>query len=234
MINEEEIIRDTNSAIIAFKSVASIVSSRFQQEFYKAAKIPTDEMFKLLKNSGVKKCRGGGFFFPKKVEGSLDGKMFTSNASDGRIIAIIMAIKLKDRWDVVGIIVEKVMTDRGLCLVCIPSSLTEKGSILEKKVIIVKDHCVRRAMERSPFKLYEEALGAITWIILKADAETNGDVVVGRIKNHIKGVETKHAHHFTCELYGKIVGTSVDMNRGVSVLIANTYLSEDMEDFRTA
>jgi hypothetical protein len=131
-----------------------------------------------------------------------------------------------------------VHTDRGLCYICTHDDVARiffnrnyrNRYVGGNNVIIVKDHAIRRAIERSPIKGYDAALGMILWSTFKGTLVEKGSESI---------VSSPDGREVRCIIsnaiytsFGKIAGTRLtafDDSRPLGILVINTYLSEDME-----
>lgn len=187
---------------------------------------------------GVKLTRKSKLFVPKRVAVNFDGCIRHTRTGLGNIALVIPFRDDADDWHVVSVECLSVRTIRGRGFLCFAKDTTAWKSFRFKSdaVWLVRDHAIRRCVERSPIKNYEAALGTILWAILKAKRkeglstrlvpQTDEDGNAGEVK----------ASNAVYESFGNIIGTRFviygDRARSASernaLVVVHTWLSCDM------
>jgi len=188
----------------------------------------------LLRKNGVNVTKKGSYF-PKNTPKVLDGQMFFGKSASYMCYCIAAIVGCK--WHVAFILCQKLVSTRGLCWVCMPYVTNKalgrnptvgfQGDVL----LIVKEHAVHRAMERSPFKDYDRALGMILWTALVAEYhEENGEDINPPLLNLFT-----YMANCCYKRFGRLVGTSLYLkdlppelseSENKRVVLINTYMTD--------
>jgi hypothetical protein len=197
-------------------------------------------------DAGIKTGEKGKLFVPRRVVTNLDGNI--RHARFGVDIALVIPfLDIDDKWHIIAVECLAVRTKRGRGFVCLadnPAGWRNKHFYHKSDAIwFIRDHAIRRCVDRSPIKCYEAALGTILWALLKAKRrEGLATRLVGSsfILNgeSRKGYNEIKASNAIYEGFGNIVGTRFvvyglckarsDAERKALVLI-HTWLSQDMQ-----
>lgn len=190
-----------------------------------------------LKSIRSKEMQNRTLFVPKAEQSAFDGKFFFRQGADKTYIAVPFISK-KGTCHVACCDCMSIKSDRGLCWMCSPkdlyaSSNNKPAFFAGDWFILIKDHAVRRAMERSPIKTYEAALSMILWAMFKAERSVSESMlVVDPVSPHDGDVVD--ASTVVYSSFGKLVGTRFTdslhskAKRGAAIVLINTYLTDEM------
>lgn len=184
-----------------------------------------------LKNIRSKKQRNGFLFVPKKERVHFDGFVEYRRLPSSLILYFVPFIDPDDVCRVGSGGCVSIMTDRGLCWFCVmsdPLSKVQDSSIAQDSLFVVKDHAIRRAIERSPIKNYEMALGMILWAMFKTKRIEHTPLGLKMQEDNKLIIRT--ATRVIYSSFGKVVGTRFNtaFYKGQGLVLINTYLSDDM------
>jgi hypothetical protein len=191
-----------------------------------------DEIFAHIAQFRCKFCDKDKIFVPGATRPSFDGNILFRQV-DMSLHFIIPLINMGNQTKLAWADCYTITTDRGLCLLCLvqnfagvnknckPNFLTADG------FVIIKDHAIRRVIERSPIKNYESAAGFILWSVLKNNVSTTEPIEIFSDAETMKNATAsyvEYSHH------GRTVGTRFREKSGnvrTNVVLINTYLGEN-------
>ena len=190
----------------------------------------------LLEQMRCKTTEKRELFVPKKELYAFDNLVLVDRVGS-ELIAIVGAVKDKPR--LVYYECYPIKTDRGFCYFCKPVDITRLIKAPGKKTdfavgyiaVIIKDHAIRRMMERKGVTSYDNALGQILRMVFKG---TKDEAAVTLAMSDRDAAENKRllATEISYTFEGKLVGTRVSAveNLDKRIIIINTYLSQSMID----
>lgn len=236
-------IRDFKTMYSGIKDLAERISERG------AGRIPGDiaaveraqNRFAVwCKSLGSKMAKNGDLFVPNRSKKVFDGHVFYEKGELQDAI-VISYVDGKDKYRFVGVNAYKVKTERGFCwsceffdLSCGSAKRMSRSDVCVHGRMFIKDHAVRRAMERSPIKDYENALGLILWTILKGDLYA-GKPLLARVSGTPERPEYCTIAPFTYSLFGRVAGSLITTpdrlgyrGQGIRIHLVSTYLDLGM------
>ena len=232
--NKDEILRDFNTVQTAFYNIfpkiKMSINTKDKQRFLDQEKFKAE----VFKHIDFLRCKVGDkkkIIVPNSHRGIYDGNILHRQIGL-TLHFIIPVINNEGETKLVWSDCYNIKTDRGLCWVCLNQHFIEitKGKlnfVTKDGFIVVKDHAIRRVIERSPIKAYESALGFILWSMAKNKVRYSDSM---EIEGDCTIVKKATATHVEYKNHGRIVGTRFQERESkirAAIVLINTYILEN-------
>lgn len=235
--------RDWRIMAAALDDLCNIEDQPARAKNSKAYEKFIDDAMTALLDQGVKPMqKGKGVFVPRRTATNLDG--YIRHARVGADIALVIPfLDAENNWRIIAVECISVQSSRGRGYICLSEDLAawKKTSFYHKSDALwfVRDHAIRRCVDRSPIKNYEAALGTILWAILKAKRKEGLPMrlLCHRYVDGVLKTQEVKASNAVYESFGNIIGTRFVVYREgkaraaserKAFVLVTTWLSQDM------